>query len=519
MRFIGWILAELPRAVVGYARLEQVFARARHRAPRGATRAAARTDRSGSTSRRVHVQLRRHAGPRRRLACGSSREESVAIVGPTGVGKSTLAQLLVRLDDPDDGDGADRRRRPPPRRPGVAPRRVAIVFQESFLFATTVGENIALDSGADRRTVERAARIAAVDRFVGAAARTGYDTVVGERGYTLSGGERQRVALARALVREPRVLILDDATSSVDPTVEAQILGGPPRGAAHDPRRGRLPALDDPAGRPRHLPGGRPRGAARASHDELLATASRLRGDHPRLRTGRTMSAARCRRTDDDEPRGPRGAPSACAVLRRGIRESPSSARGSGFTVDHLARRHGRAPRSTPVLVQLDLRPRLRRRVPARRTSARSAPSAFALVVLTFVAAPRCRHGGWSERVGAGAMMGLRVRTFAHIHRLSIAEQSEEKRGVFVARVTADVDALQQFMEWGGIAWIIVGRRRSSASLVLMLVYSWQLTLAIVVPRDPAAADRVRRCRPGSRRRSTRRGRAWARCSPRSRSP
>ena len=100
---------------------------------------------------------------------------------------------------------------------------VSIVFQESFLFSTTIGENIALDSGADGDAVERAARIAAVDRFV----RTlpeGFDTVVGERGHTLSGGERQRVALARAIVREPRALILDDATSSVDPSIEASIL-------------------------------------------------------------------------------------------------------------------------------------------------------------------------------------------------------------------------------------------------------------------------------------------------------
>jgi ATP-binding cassette, subfamily B, bacterial len=100
---------------------------------------------------------------------------------------------------------------------------VSVVFQESFLFSTTIGENISLDSGADAEAVERAARIAAVDRFVGGLP-AGFDTVVGERGYTLSGGERQRVALARAIVREPRVLILDDATSSVDASVEAQIL-------------------------------------------------------------------------------------------------------------------------------------------------------------------------------------------------------------------------------------------------------------------------------------------------------
>ena len=221
MRFIGWILAELPRAVVGYDRLERVFrqpvtvvpADRPEDLPTGPLGIEARNLRLVYDDLPVIDDVSFDVRP----------GESVAIVGPTGVGKSTLAQLLVRLADPERGEvrigGVDLR---------VADARslrraVAIVFQESFLFATTVRENIALDSGATEGEVEAAGRVAAVDRVVGELP-LGYDTVVGERGHTLSGGERQRVALARALVRRPQLLILDDATSAVDPTIEAAIL-------------------------------------------------------------------------------------------------------------------------------------------------------------------------------------------------------------------------------------------------------------------------------------------------------
>ncbi len=166
----------------------------------------------------------------------------------------------------------------------------------------------------------------------------------------------------------------------------------------------------------------------------------------------------------------------AWAVLRRGIRESPELRRGLWFTVV-VSLGVTVAELVTPVLVQQVFDHGFTPEFDPAFVFGRCA-AAFALVVLAFVAA---RAAGRRLVVAAElALKNLRVRTFSHIHDLSIAEQSEEKRGVFVARVTADVDALQQFMEWGGIAWII-SFTLALGALGLMLTYSWQLSLAVVM--------------------------------------
>ena len=152
---------------------------------------------------------------------------TVALVGPSGAGKTSLVALIARLYDPSEGgevlvDGVD------VRSVEVASLRseIAFVADDSFLFTASVAENIAYArGGATREEVEAAARLAQADGFIRELPE-GYDTRVGERGLTLSGGQRQRVAIARALLADPRILILDDATSSVDATTEAAIKAG-----------------------------------------------------------------------------------------------------------------------------------------------------------------------------------------------------------------------------------------------------------------------------------------------------
>jgi ABC-type multidrug transport system fused ATPase/permease subunit len=223
VRALGWVLNELPRSVVGWDRVQRVLT---------ATGAQEHGDRrlpddggpAGLSVEAVSFAYGQ-AGVLSEVAFEVAPGRTVALVGPTGAGKSTLASLLVRLVDPRTGrvqyDDVDLRELAP----GAVAEVAAFVPQQTFLFDDSVRGNVTLGADFSDEEVWDALRIAQAERFV-AVLPAGLDTVVGERGTTLSGGQRQRLALARAVVRRPRLLVLDDATSSVDPGVEQRILAG-----------------------------------------------------------------------------------------------------------------------------------------------------------------------------------------------------------------------------------------------------------------------------------------------------
>jgi ABC-type multidrug transport system fused ATPase/permease subunit len=224
IRSIGWLLGDFPRSVVGYRRVAAVLNAS------GAMEYGDRPAPQASGGARLEVE---HAAfgyePDRPLLRDISFDvepgRTVALVGATASGKSTLTTLFARLVDVDAGsirvDGIDLRDF---ERGGLA-SVLAVVPQSAFLFDDTVRGNVTLGLDVSDDEVWQALRTAQADGFV-ATLPDGLDARLGERGTTLSGGQRQRLALARALVRRPRLMVLDDATSAVDPEVEARILAG-----------------------------------------------------------------------------------------------------------------------------------------------------------------------------------------------------------------------------------------------------------------------------------------------------
>jgi ABC-type multidrug transport system fused ATPase/permease subunit len=222
VRMLGMALGMSQRAVASGARVFELLDRApRLTAPAGAPPLP--EGRGAIEMRDVTVAYDGSEPVLRDINLSVAAGETLALVGPTGSGKTTLAALIPRLYDPVEGsvsiDGADVREI----QPESLRHQVALVSDDAFLFSATLRENIAYARPeATDDDVLRAASMAGLDEFADALP-DGYETRVGERGLTLSGGQRQRVAIARALIQDPRILILDDATSSLDATTEARV--------------------------------------------------------------------------------------------------------------------------------------------------------------------------------------------------------------------------------------------------------------------------------------------------------
>jgi ATP-binding cassette subfamily B protein len=276
LRMVGMLLGQLSRAAASAGRIHNVLATDTE--IEDAPDARPLPDGPGQVRfERVTFEYGKGRPVLRELDLEVRGGEAIALVGATASGKTTVARLIPRFYDVDVGavriDGADVRAT----HLRDVRRAVGIVFEDTFLFSDSVRNNIAFaHPDASHEQVVRAARLAGAEEFI-EELPDGYDTVVGEHGFSLSGGQRQRIAIARAVLADPRILILDDATSSVDPSKEHEI-----RSALGEVMRGRTtiiiahrPATIALADRVVLLADGHV--VADGTHDDLLATSARYR--------------------------------------------------------------------------------------------------------------------------------------------------------------------------------------------------------------------------------------------------
>lgn len=473
--------------------------------------------------------------------------ERIGIVGASGSGKTTLAFLLARFYDPSTGrvtlDGRDVR----DFTLESLRRDVSVVFEESFLFSTTIRENIAFGRpDATDAEIEAAARLARAHDFI-VAMPAGYDTVVGERGFTLSGGQRQRIALARAALIDPAVLILDDATSAIDAHTEESIFEG--LGMAHQRHDGRRRTTVLIAHRSSTLrladrvivlDGGRI--VADGTNAELWHTSALYR----ELLTGPDLTAPHAAVDpppgagapapdtidpaawpyDDGTTDEDRGSPRIeMATLMQGMNGGRggmgmgANAAMVAATPELLARVEALPPASGDPDVSLaeataesDGRSTLGTLL-RRFRWALAAVTAFVVIdgLTTLVGPLLIRHGldsgvrdghsrvlwwmvvaflavqlaSWANqviemrlvsRVGERMLYTLRLRTFAHLQRLSLDYYDREMGGRIMTRMTTDVEALAQLLQQG--LMVALSAMVSCAGVIVVLLWlDWRLAL------------------------------------------
>ncbi len=416
--------------------------------------------------------------------------ETMAMVGASGSGKSTVSLLIPRFYDVSGGavriDGTD------VRDVTLASLRsqVGVVFEDSFLFSDTLADNIAYGRpDATRDDIEAAAQAAEADTFI-RALPNGYDTVVGERGLTLSGGQRQRVALARALLTEPKVLMLDDATSSIDSRVEREIHATMARVLgerttlliAH--RRSTLTLAD----RICVLEAGRVLDVG--THDELQerCAAYRLLLDgpdplaeapaEPPLPATRPDPAGPARATTTSSPvgGGVEVLPATVELLERvealpPLRDDPDITVEAAAAPDPHFRflrflRGWRAQLGFGLLlVVVDsvatlagpsiIRHGIDAGVTPKATAALWATCALFLVVVTVDWLVTVVETFIAGRTAERVLYGLRVRLFSHLQRLSLDFYDKELGGRIMTRLTTDIEALTQLLQTGLINAVV----------------------------------------------------------------